>query len=138
MTDPIGALVAYLKVDTAVATLASTRIYGAELPKSEIENASNPRAIVVVKQAGGGMLGLAYQQYGDIRADVACYGSTPFNASALYGAVYDALKELRREVYASTLLHWAQSSARGTQGRDPDLDWPVVFSSWQVLAAETS
>lgn len=95
-----------------------------------------PRYAVVLKEAGGGLIGQAYQDYGDVRLDITCYGATPYQASRLSSAVYSALKHLEREVVSGVLLHWARPSSKSTGARDPDTDWPVSVSSWQVLSAE--
>lgn len=134
--DPIYGLVGYLAADAGVSALVGTRVFGGELPRSE--NGSMPRQAVVVQPAGGGIMGLAYQDYGDFRVDVSCYGATPLDAWALYLAVHSALKSLRREVSHSALLHWARPSSKGLSGRDTDTDWPLVISSWQVFAAEVT
>lgn len=135
-TDPIEALVAFLKADSAVAAILSARVFGGELPRRE--NESMPRACVVLKPAGGGLIGLEYQSYGDMRVDVDCYAATSQGSWTLYRAVYGALKGMQREVFADTLLHWAKPSSRGTTARDPLTDWPVTISSWQVLVAEVA
>lgn len=134
--DPIAAIVAFLKADDAVAALASSRVFGGELPTRETKNM--PRAAVVVKPAGGGLLGMVDQDYGDQRVDVDCYAQTAHDAWSLHLAVYAALKHMRRGVHAGTLLHWAKPSSRGTLARDPDTDWPDAISSWQVLAGEST
>lgn len=128
--DPIAALVAYLKA----VPVAGGRVYGGELPRAQ--NASMPRAAVVLKGAGGGVLGQGYQNYGDLRVDADCYGESPLAGWQLYLEVYALLKHLRREVAAGVLLHWAKSSSRGISARDPETDWPLTVSSWQVLASE--
>jgi hypothetical protein len=136
MVDLVGAVVAFLKADGGVAALAGTRVYGGELPKSESATPPMPRAAAVVKEAGGGVLGQAYQEHGDVRLDVICYGATPYEASRLSGAVYTALKNLKRVKITGVLIHWATASSKATGARDPDTDWPLSVSSWQVLVAE--
>ena len=136
MVDPIPAVIALLKADGAVAAATGGRVFGAELPRGEVT--SMPRAAVVVNAAGGGLLGGGYQEYGDIRVDVDCYGTTRATSADVYGAVYDALKHLRREVHATVLLHWARPSAKAVSAVDPDTGWPVTTSSWQLLASEVA
>lgn len=134
--DPVAAVVAYLSSDDAVSARVGSRVFGGELPRREAKNM--PRECVLLKPAGGGLLGTADQEYGDTRLDVDCYGETPHEAWLLYLDVAAALKGLRRGVHAGTLLHWARPSTRGTLARDPDTDWPIAVCSWQVLAAEQS
>src|SRR5690242_8815172 len=97
-----------------------------------------PRAAVVVQRAGGGVIGTAYQDYSDVRADVICYGQNLLAADETFLAVHDALKHMNREIYADTLLHWARLSAGGFTGVDPDTGWPTCLSSWQVMASEVA
>lgn len=140
MTDVIGAVKDYLENEGTVTALLdsdTTRIYGGEILRADIDEM--PRGAVVLSPAGGGLIGNAYQDYGDVRVDVDCYGATPYEAYTLYLAVYASLKHLRRSIAGDqVLLHWARASSKGTEARDPETDWPVVTSSWQVLAAEVT
>lgn len=136
MPDPVTAVKDYLLADAGVSAQVGTRVFAGELPRSEVE--SMPRRAIVVRPAGGGLLGRAYQRYGDTRIDMSCYGATPHEAWALYRVARSALKHLRRAVVGDTLLHWARVSSDGTTLRDADTDWPVTLASWQVLGAETA
>lgn len=139
--DPINAVVAFLRAQPDVAALVGSRVEAEELPDEQ--SAHMPRAAIVVSLAGGGLLGRGYQEYGDVRVDIDCYGVTQRAARTLYLAVRPALKHLRREVVADSadtrvLLHWARLSAGGTTARDPRTDWPVCISSWQIFASEVA
>jgi hypothetical protein len=133
--DLNGALRTFLKADSAVATASSGRVYGQELPRTE--NPSMPRAAVVLKAAGG-MGGLAYLRLRNRRVDVDCYGATMREAEQLYVVVSDCLKQMRRNVTSSVLIHSADISSDGVSARDPETDWPMCVGSFQVLAAETA
>jgi len=128
MPDPVAAVAAYLQ------DVAALTVFGGELPAREAD--AMPRRVVVVKPAGGGLLGGGTLAAGDTRLDVDCYGETALDSWLVYQAVYAALKGLTRQTRAETLLHWARPSTRGTLARDPDTDWPVTISSWQVFAGE--
>lgn len=133
----IVALMEHLKSDTAVAEIVGERVFGGEIPEDEV--ADMPEATVLIKRAGGlDVIGQGYQDYGDIRVDVLCYEATPFLAEALYLAVFPAMKHLRRTTYGDCVLHWARHAGGAIPLRDPDTDWPILFSSWQVLAGELS
>lgn len=134
--EPIDALVVILQDDPDVAAIAAARVYGGELPRDI--NTDMPEASVVLTPAGGGALGRAYQQYGDVRVDVTCYGSTAREAARLQTAVYQAFKQLQRTVAAGCLVHWARRSAGAVQGRDPTTQWPSTMSTYQVLVSEIS
>jgi hypothetical protein len=130
--DPIAAAVAYLKADGSV----GSRVFGGELPGREAK--SMPRQAVVVKPAGGGLLGRNGQAYRDQRIDVDCYGETPLEAWGLHLLVEAALSRLSRSVQAGVLLASARSSTRGTLARDPDTDWPVAVSTYQLTLGEST
>lgn len=135
--DPIAGVVAFLKADSAVSARTSGRVFGGELPRDQ--DTSMPRTCIVVLPAGGPRaLGTAYQEYGDSRMDVLCYGSTLHEAWLTFLEARAALKALQREVHASVLLHWARESAGGHTGLDPETQWPSAVGSFQVLAAEVA
>lgn len=135
--DAVAALVAFLKQDVELQGLLGTRVYGGELPASV--TGSMPTEAVVVSPAGGlGVIGSAYQEYGDVRLDVNCYGSTPNKAHEIWRCVHPLLKQMQRTSVSGTLLHWAKPAGGPLSLRDPDTDWPYNFSSWQVLAAEAA
>ena len=142
--DPIAALVAYLRADSTLAALlgtvtatgvpATVPVFGGSVPRSLV--AVMPRSMVILNAAGGGLMGLEGQTWGDRRVDVDCYGSTEHAAWDVYLEVERALEALSHEVHGDTLLKWAKASSRGFAAKDPDTDWDDVLSSWQVLAGK--
>lgn len=133
--DPATAIVAYLKQDADVTALVSTRVFGAELP--DTQTPSMPQGCVVVRLAGSpDQMGQAYQEYGDVRIEVRSYGATPYTATQVARAVHGRLKQMRRNMQGTTILHWARGSGGMQQLRDPDTEWPFTLSTYQVLAAE--
>lgn len=137
MAEPsvITALVSFLKANSEVNTISSGRIFGGELPEGEAIN--QPRAAIVLRASGGGaMLGRSYIELSDPRVDILCYGSTPYQADAVHRAMDPALKQMRRNVQGNCLLHWANRTTSPMNLRDPDAEWPMVLSVWQVLYSE--
>jgi hypothetical protein len=133
--DQLAALRAFLKADADLTAITQGRIFAGELPASVTP--AMPTTAVVISRAGGlGAIGRAYQQYGDFRVDVRCYGATPKAADDVWRRLQPALKQLRRQVVTGCLLHWARQGGGPMPMRDPDTDWPSIFSAWQVLAAE--
>ena len=131
--DHVTAVQEYLKADSDITALVGTRVFGIELPESETDNM--PRKAIVIKQSGGdGSRG--YLEHSANRMDVFCYGETPYEARKVRREVYDVLKQLDRTVINSTLVHWVNPSGGPLDLRDPDTQWPVVFESFQVFAAE--
>lgn len=134
MTDPVAALIVLLRADPTVSGLVTDRIYWGELPRTE--NTSQPQPAIVLKPAGGGLIGGGYAKYGDRRVDVFCYGETLNDSWLVYAALRARLKQMRAEVWDGTALKWARESSGGVTDRDPRTQWPLTLSSWQVLAAE--
>ena len=134
IVDPLAALIVYLKANAGVAALASTRIYGGELPQSEAE--AQPRAAIVCHYTGG-------VPENDVRIqrpriDVTCYAATQMSASTLYLAVVEALKRMTRGSRNDTLLHTALQVGGPILDRDPDTHWPFCWSSWTLVSGEES
>ena len=135
MPNLIAALISFLSADTALDFYVAGRIFGEELPESAV--AAMPRDCIVVKTSGGaGAFGAGWQEFGDRRVDLRCYGPTPLQANLVSDLAYVALKQMHRSLQGDCLLHWARIAGGPQALRDPDTDWPFALSSWQVLAAE--
>ena len=130
--DFLGALITHLAATSAITALVSTRIYGQELPDSEI--AAMPRKTLMLRWAGGA--GGLYRNLSVWRVDVWHYGETPFEAGVLHRTVHDVLKHLSREVSAGVLLHALEESGGPLPIREPDTHWPVVVQAWLLYAAD--
>ena len=131
--DIVAAVVAVLRADAAV---DSDRIYYAELPHSE--HAKMPRKNVVVRKAGGFASDLARVRYQHQRIDVFCYGETPFEAAELELAVYDALKQMVPHTVGTCRIWDAEVSSGAVDLREQDTQWPLVFRSYVIAAAEVA
>lgn len=137
----VNGLVSFLKGVSAVTALVGSpvRVFGPDgVPAAQ--NASMPREAIVLSPAGGARAA-SYQEFGERRVDVLCFGPNQAQSYVLYLAVFAALKQLRRSrvsVAANSyvLLHWAHCSAEGVTAREPETGWPATLSSWQVLASE--
>lgn len=136
ITDHMKALVDHLLADSALAAIVGTRVFGGELPAAQAD--LMPRQALVVSFSGnpGGPGSGDYTRLVEIRFDFLSYGETPFQADAVRRAAYDVMKAINRTVVSSTLLHRAEHSGGPVNGRDRDTDWPFIFDSWNVLAAE--
>ena len=132
--DIIGALVAFLKADGAVAALVGTRVFGAELPGSEA--ASMPRKCVVLTPSGGpNRASGSYIEHVEQRIDAFSYGETIFEAESVRDAVADAFMKQRRAVTGTTLIHSVESAGGWASQRESDLSWPRAFQSFQAFYA---
>jgi hypothetical protein len=130
--DPIAGLIGILLSDGDVATRSGSRVFGGDVP----EGTEMPQACVVLKAAGGGLIGRGFQNYGDTRIDVYCYGESLKQAHDVNLAVYGALKHLRSQISEGVQIKWARAASKGVSGIDPTTQWPTCVSSWQVLAGE--
>lgn len=134
--DPLAALRAVVVADATVSAL-TTHVFAGEIP--EADNNLMPRASVVLSPSGGPGSS-DYLDFGASRVDVWCYGANLHEAYVVYLAVYQALKQMRRQKVplagGNVLLHTADPLSKGSTGRDPEKQWPTCLSSWLVKASE--
>jgi len=137
MSDPVSAIVAILKADSAVSALAGTRVYGEELPQAEAD--AMPRKGVVIRSSGGVSPVRGRMRHTGGRVDAICWAETPYQANLLNRAVFDALKSvLRRRVAldaGGVLIHWIEDASGPLSLRDADTNWPAVTQSFQIFHA---
>lgn len=137
--DPLAAIVAYVKADSTVNTLVSGRVYGSELPGTEAFNKSMPAAtILFIGSGGGSLLGASYLELAEPRIDAFCYGSTPYQAALVSRNLTPLLRQMKRNVKAGALLHWAHPSGGPISSREPGTEWPVCWSAYSVLVSEVT
>lgn len=135
--DPTKAVVDILKANSAITTLVSTRVFGIELPQAEA--ASMPRKAIVIQPSGGGAFPVGsndFVEHSTLRFDAFCYGETSFEAEKVRREVYDVLKQLRRTVINTVLVHWINPAGGLLSLRDSATDWPVMFQSHEMFFAE--
>jgi hypothetical protein len=125
--DPIGAVISYLNSQPGIINLVESRVYGLELPKADAENM--PQQSIVINPAGG--IGQAsFIETFKIRLDFFCYGETPYDAWRVYLALHIVLKQMDRNVTASTLLLSFIHSAGPFPSRNTLAEWPVIIDTW--------
>ena len=132
--NPITALVAFLKADSDVASEVAAKVFGAELPQSE--NVNMPQKCIVVAGSGGPDNGRSRMRFNKIRIDIKGYGTTLENSWDVFNAAQQALKQMTRTKQGTALLYDADVAGGPVQLRDNDLDWPLVFGSFNVSIAE--
>ena len=134
MQDVVEALITYLGTVSGVTDLVSTRIWGGDLPESEVTNM--PRKNLVIRGSGGPeeMRTARIQRQ---RVDIFSYGESYYQAGRVDRAVADALLDIARTVANSTLLH---SVAYGGHLflKIPDSGWEYVMRSALVVVGETA
>lgn len=138
--DPLGASIAMLKANAGVSAIVGTRVFGIEVPESEIVNwKTQARESVVLMPEGqiGNGPGIDDDlQLQTMIIEARCYGPTMFEAAQLRLAVREAFKSLSRQVFVQTLIHSAKPSGGPTPLRDADRDWPFMLESFTILASE--
>lgn len=140
--DPLWALVKMLRDDATISELGA-QVFAGEIPRIEVGGdpargiQPMPKRVVLLNAAGGGLIGRAFQEYGDVRVDVHCYGQTRRDAWIVHLAVRTALKQMRSQTISGVRLMWARAAGGGIVTREPDTEWPITLSSWQMLVGET-
>lgn len=135
--DILAALVAHLKAQSGIASLAGTRVFALELP--EAETVSMPRHALVLAPSGGFSPGYTTTLALDaMRIDAFSYGPTPFEAMKLRRAVRAGMKGISRVKSGTALIHWALPAGGFADERDPQTRWPRVFESFSVMGSENA
>ncbi len=126
--DPITAIIAHLKTKSAITDLTSTRIFGQELPRSEVSNM--PRRCLVVSSAGGVLGHIEATTLREVRVDIRCYGESPKQAMDLHITTDTALSDLNGEASGNTYIYSVFQETAPLSLRDPDLDFAYVQSPY--------
>lgn len=133
--DPIAAIVAYLKTQSNVTDQTSTRIFGQELPRTELGNM--PRKCLVITSAGGSFGHIETTTYREVRVDVRAYGETPKGAMDTHIATDTTLVGIQGVEQADTYLYSAVLETGAVALRDPDTDFPFIQAPY-LLRYNTS
>lgn len=127
-------LSAFLKANTAVAALVSTRIWFPEIPEDQ-EEAMPQKAILL--QPAGGAYAADYILLGEPKVDVRCYAQKLDDCMLIYLAVHDALKAMQRTAsYGKLIMHNCTQDGGPLFLREPELNWPFMLSTWTLKASE--
>lgn len=132
--DPMGSLILELRADSDVAGLVSTRVRGFEPAPGDVLGAGHYEAFIVVSALSvppHPRVPVTFAEYG-----IRCYGATPQNAFAVWGAVVKALHQVGPRTKSNGLLVYKSIVLTGgTQDRDPDTQQPVVTGSIRLTAS---
>ena len=93
------------------------------------------RAIVVTSSGGPEWIGRTHN-FVRGRQDVKCYGKTVGDAWELNGIVYNALREAGRANMNGKHVISVRPSGGGIQLREPEGDWPFVFTEYMMVISE--
>jgi hypothetical protein len=130
LPDAMAALLTFLGQQASITALVETRLFGMELPDTEI--AAMPRKAMVLRWAGG-LIGSLPEVLHSRRVDVHCYGETPYEAERLHRTVYPILKGCFRQVVGDVMVHNVAEAGGAVPVRDPTFLWPSVVQSWAVI-----
>jgi hypothetical protein len=135
--DPTGTLVREIRAYPAVAAITA-RIRTVEPAADDIRGGGtgDPYVpFVVISRAGAPRerrVGVQRARYG-----VRAYGTTPTQATALYGAVSDAIHNAGPRIHAATgvLVFRSYDDTGGTADRDPNTQQPLEQGFVDYIAA---
>jgi hypothetical protein len=134
MPNPLVAVITLMKADAAIIAQVATRVFGEELPRSEV--GSMPRKAITLHSNGG-----RYDQddliVSPYRINTHCYGATVYEALQVDLVVYEFFKNLKRRGIATgggVLLANAETGPFTL--RDPDTTWPYVLTTYRCLVSE--
>lgn len=133
MTDILKATLDFLKADAAVVTEVSDRVYGHEIPQTEIDRGA-PRKFIVVEESGG-VERNRFLRVANPRYTIWNFGATKYEATEVDRAVYEAFKILDRVLQSGVLLHNA-SLGGPNNTRDDQTGWPCIRRDVVIQADE--
>lgn len=132
--DYVGALIAYLRAQTAVTDLVPAERITGRLPDAE----GMPRFHITFQKTGGG----GNDRYVPImkpRVDMRCYGATPYEAMRLFRTVNPYLVPQSRNVgfRATDCLVLDVNLELNVVGDvEPDTGWPRTWCSYRLTVME--
>lgn len=131
--DPLGALLVEIRDDVDVDVLVAGRVRGFEPAPGDAQPAGKYRAFVVIEATSVRpefRVPVTFAAYG-----LRCYGTTPQNAWAVYGACAKALHMVGPRLKASGLgIYQSIVIDGGEQAKDPDTQQPYVLASIRLIA----
>lgn len=132
MIDPLGPILTTIRDNATVAAI-TTRIRGFELQSDDAPPAVVLRRLGVTRGPFGQTERAGIQQ---VTIAALCYGITPQQAAALYGAVSDAIHNRGpRKDAQGRLIYLSMEESGGEATLDPDTRWPFETAVIQVIAA---
>ena len=131
--DPLGSLLVEIRDDVDVDALVDGRVRGFEPAPGDAKPAGSYQAFIVLVNLGAPpdpQLPVTFATFA-----VRCYGSTPQNAWAVWGAVVKSVHETGPRLKASGLGFYKTIVVDGgEQGKDPDTQQPVVTGTVRLIA----
>lgn len=130
MVDVITAVREILKHDPDVNLMTGGRVFGGELPPTEVEHM--PRKTVVVMYAGGDPRRGTTPVAG-ARLVVWSWAESFHEAGRLDAAVFDVLENVIRRTVGNVLVHAILPIGAPSMFKDADAGWPAYARSASVI-----
>lgn len=132
--DPVAALRAFALTQANIVNLTPSGIHAGEL--IEDETPAMPRGALVLKSSGGVSLQAdSHVEIDTRRIDAFAFGKTPYEAERLMDEFALAMKRLRIGIYGGVLVYWVKAAGGSASGREPGVEWPRAFKSFQIQYA---
>ena len=137
MVNYLAGLRALLLADAALVARVGNRVYGLEFPRASVATNAMPLDSIVLNPSGG-LDARSYVQITRPRIDVWAYGPTASDAMWTLLAAHDALKYVKNATHGSVRIYGANQISGPVNLREPETEWPLVISSWEVLVNEAA
>jgi hypothetical protein len=134
MQDLTAAVRSLLLTDADIKVLVEDRVFCAEVSPEQASAQATEIILIRDMESGADLGGFVEAQHPGI--GIFCTGETPETAKILYLAVLKALKYFERRAVEETLIHSFSQQGSPRSGRDPDTQWPYVYSLWTALVSE--
>ena len=124
LVDPLGRILTEIRDDSAVAALVSGRVRGGEPAAGDALGPGHYQAFVVLSRLG--YVRLARAPIQEVRIAVKCYAATAAAATALAGAVSDAIHARGHRINPSGVAIFGSFDDTGLGAdKDPDTGQPL-------------
>jgi hypothetical protein len=130
MVDAVSAVRELLLADPVVNMMTEGRVYGGELPASEMANM--PRNNIVLAYAGGDQRRGTTPVAG-VRLTIWCWAKSFHIAGQLDNAAFDVLDAVIRKTIGHVLIHAIAPVGAPTAFKDSDAGWPSYARSVSVI-----
>lgn len=132
--DITGMVIAELRAAQDVASIVGDRVRGVEPAQGD-----KPPMVIVTRMSSTRNPGGTESRHAglqEVMLGVKCYGTTPIQATQLYGACSDALHAVGPRVDVSARAIFSSFDDVGVNsGRDPGTEWPWTDCTIRVVAA---
>jgi hypothetical protein len=135
VADPTKAVAGYLK--TMMGDAVEDRVWRPELDQDFINEGKMPAAaLVVMPEAGGGMMAGNRLPVRDSCVAVLAYGATRLEGDELARLAQHYLRQFNQVLSEGVLMYWCREASGITPHQEQQVNWPFALAIYQVLFAE--